>query len=127
MDLEYYLTKERYLWVYKKLLILFIKFLGFFKNDKKNGLGVYIAKNSEKHVIGNFIDNEMVDLSLKLNGKKSFENAQFCITKNKKTDICTNESEIKNIKVRQEYKNLKIFYDKNFDSIMKLLNHSKKN
>lgn len=100
--------------------------LGNFKNDKKNGIGIYVGKNSKNHVVGSFKDNQMIGLSVIIKENESFDNGQICIMENKKSIPCTNENEKKNLKLHNEYKELKNFYEYNSENVKKLFIASRK-
>jgi hypothetical protein len=62
----------------------------------------------------------MIGLSIVLKENESIENGQICIMENKKSLPCINENEKKNLKLRNEYKELKNFYEYNIDNIRKI-------
>ncbi len=92
-------------------------YLGNFVNDKKNGHGIYISKNNSNKFIGYFRENHITGVTIILKDRDSFDNGNICITENGKTLPCNSESEKANLKLRQEYKDLKVFYQNNYDKI----------
>lgn len=103
------------------MLFIWIKIIGNFINDKKNGLGIYISKNSTNKFIGHFRDNQINGVTVILKENDNFDLGTICITENGKTIQCNSDSERANIKLRQEYKDLKNFYQINFDKIKQIL------
>ena len=73
----------------------------------------------------------MIGLSIVLKENETIENGQICIMENKKSVPCTNENEKKNLRLHNEYKDLKNFYEFNIENIrkisMEISNSSKKN
>lgn len=86
-----------------------------------------MAKNSNSFIIGSFKDNEMIGLSIILKENEDFDNGQICIMENKKSIPCSNENEKNNLKLHNEYKDLKNFYEYNSENIRKILITSRKN
>lgn len=96
-------------------------YLGNFVNDKKNGHGIYISKQNANKFIGYFKDNNISGVTIILKDNDNFDNGNICITENGKTTQCNSESEKANLKLRQEYKDLKIFYQTNYDRIKRII------
>jgi hypothetical protein len=98
---------------YKKINFLnfnLYSFLGHFKDDKKNGSGLYLLKNGNI-LVGNFIEGEIEGLSLifPLKGAK-----QMCFMSQSKPKILiSDENEKNNIRLSMEYKELMDFYERN--------------
>lgn len=90
-------------------------------NDKKNGLGIFMSKNNNSKVIGNFRENNVVGLSVILKESDDFDKGNICIMENGKKIPCTKENEINNLKLHQEYKDLKLFYQRNFENFKNFL------
>lgn len=118
-DSEFLLTQGKFSLV--NFLYFFIHFKGNFINDKKNGVGIYVSKNSSNKIVGNFKDNQINGLSVILKENDFFETGQICIMENGKSIPCTNESEKKNLKLHQQYKDLKTFYETNSKYIGKIV------
>ena len=126
---EYFLIQGKSLWVNKLKFYFYIllSFSGNFKNDKKNGIGIYIANNSSNHIVGSFKDNQMIGMSIVIKENESFDNGQICVMQNNKSTPCINENQKKNLKLHNEYKELKNFYEYNSENIRKIMTTSKKN
>ena len=69
----------------------------------------------------------MIGMSIVLKENEIIDNGQICIMENKKSIPCTNENEKKNLKLHNEYKELKNFYEYNSENIKKILLTSRKN
>ena len=96
-------------------------YLGNFIDDKKNGHGIYISKNNQNKFIGYFTDNHISGVTIILKDHDNFDSGNICITEKGKTIPCNSESEKANLKLRQEYKDLKIFYNNNYNKIQKIM------
>jgi len=91
--------------------------IGNFIDDKKNGFGIYISRNSNNKFIGHFSENQINGITVILKENDDFESGTICITENKKNIQCNSDSERANLKLRQEYKDLKNFYQINYKKI----------
>jgi hypothetical protein len=82
--------------------------MGYFSNDKKNGLGIYSAGDENKKIVGIFKDNELDGLALQYNGN-SVE--KYMIMDKNKIRKVLGKEEVDRVKRTDEFMNLMIFVD----------------
>lgn len=82
---------------------------GYFKNDKKNGIGIYYH-NPDSQLVSTFVDNKSEGLSLMITKGKL--DKVMMMEQNKPIKTFT-KSEIKELEVSEEYIKIKKFYEEN--------------
>lgn len=84
-------------------------YVGYFDNDKKNGLGINFYFNSKSQVMGKWVDDAIEGLAIF--ASKNNQEMKFWEMQNKKISYSYSKEEIESkVKHSEEYKRLKEFY-----------------